>query len=381
MSKLGNRLFNWYDSHSTFLPFKKQLAVIEKSSLNKSLSVMKKKVDEMSIGEMHEYAKINTKKELMEWIDNGAETEYTVHRNRMMLDEILLMPKSINTVEIASTETDLFDKTYDMPIFIAPMGRMGWISKYGETSFGIASQQMNIPLFVSEKSTYPIETIKKKSSADIIWMRYYDSGNDVQNFIKSIERIKKIKGSGFGITVDAQLSTKVKFRRLYNYATEDLKNRAIDMNKIKKIVSSSDLPVIIKGILNPLDAKEALESGVSAIIVSNHGGRNLDYSPSSIEMLPEIVKVVNGKIPVLFDSGVRYGTDVLKAISIGASGVLVGRPACWALIAGEVNGVKRMLYTLQDELKRAMILTGKKDLKSLKDMEKVHLLPSEINFL
>jgi isopentenyl diphosphate isomerase/L-lactate dehydrogenase-like FMN-dependent dehydrogenase len=134
---------------------------------------------------------------------------------------------------------------------------------------------------------------------------------------------------------------------------------------LRELKSYAKVPILVKGILTAEDAKLAVEHGASGVVVSNHGGRYLDYAPSTIEALPEIVDAVGGRIPVLIDGGFRRGTDILKALSIGAKAVLLGRPVLWGLGAFGEAGVKRALEMLQTELALAMGLAGKPNLASL----------------
>jgi 4-hydroxymandelate oxidase len=118
--------------------------------------------------------------------------------------------------------------------------------------------------------------------------------------------------------------------------------------------------VLLKGILNPEDATRAVDEGVDGLIVSNHGGRNLDGLPATIDALPRVVEAVGGRIPVLMDSGIRRGTDILMALALGANAVLVGRPYAYGLAAGGAAGVERVIRILREELERAMALTGRR---------------------
>ena len=122
--------------------------------------------------------------------------------------------------------------------------------------------------------------------------------------------------------------------------------------------SHTSLPIIIKGLLAPEDAELALSYGVDGIIVSNHGGRQLDSAPTALEVLPQVLRVVQGRVPVLIDGGIRRGTDVLKALAMGASAVLLGRPILYGLAVGGEAGVTRVLGLLRGELELAMALTG-----------------------
>jgi 4-hydroxymandelate oxidase len=127
---------------------------------------------------------------------------------------------------------------------------------------------------------------------------------------------------------------------------------------IEWLKSFTKIPILLKGILNPDDAEQAVKAGVSGIIVSNHGARNLDTVPATIEVLPYITQRVNQRIPVLVDGGVRRGTDIVKAIALGANAVLVGRPICYGLACGGAEGVAKVLEILQKELQMAMALAG-----------------------
>jgi len=129
--------------------------------------------------------------------------------------------------------------------------------------------------------------------------------------------------------------------------------------------SMTKVPVLLKGILNPNDAEKAVASGVDGIIVSNHSGRNLDTVPATIEVLPGIVNKVNKRIPVLMDGGIRRGTDVLKAMSLGASAVLVGKPICYGLACGGSEGVTKVMNILRKEFEYAMALSGRSSIASL----------------
>jgi isopentenyl diphosphate isomerase/L-lactate dehydrogenase-like FMN-dependent dehydrogenase len=129
--------------------------------------------------------------------------------------------------------------------------------------------------------------------------------------------------------------------------------------------SAADLPVVIKGVLTAEDAALAVEQGADAIVVSNHGGRQLDSVVATIDALPEVVAAVNGRVPVLMDGGIRRGTDVLKALALGATAVLIGRPYVWGLAAFGQAGVQRVIELLRAEFKLSMALAGKPNLASI----------------
>jgi 4-hydroxymandelate oxidase len=141
--------------------------------------------------------------------------------------------------------------------------------------------------------------------------------------------------------------------------------KSLTWTDIEWLKSLTKLPVLLKGILNPNDAEKAIQIGCSGIIVSNHSGRNLDTVPATIEVLPSIARKVNKRIPVLMDGGIRRGTDVLKAMALGANAVLVGKPVCFGLACGGSEGVAKVMTILQKEFEFAMALSGRSSIKSI----------------
>jgi len=144
-----------------------------------------------------------------------------------------------------------------------------------------------------------------------------------------------------------------------------LSNPTFNWRDLEWLRSFVKVPLLLKGIMNPEDAMRAVEAGVDGIIVSNHGGRNLDMLPATIEALPRVVEAVRGQIPVLMDSGIRRGTDVLMALALGARAVLIGRPYAYGLAAGGAEGVERVIRIVREELERAMALTGRRSIAEI----------------
>lgn len=144
-----------------------------------------------------------------------------------------------------------------------------------------------------------------------------------------------------------------------------LSNPTFSWRDVEWLRSFLGVPLLLKGIMTPDDAVRAVEAGVDGIIVSNHGGRNLDMLPASIEALPRVVEAVRGRIPVLMDSGIRRGTDILMALALGARAVLVGRPYAYGLAAGGADGVERVIRILREEFERAMALTGRRSIAEI----------------
>jgi isopentenyl diphosphate isomerase/L-lactate dehydrogenase-like FMN-dependent dehydrogenase len=138
----------------------------------------------------------------------------------------------------------------------------------------------------------------------------------------------------------------------------NLLDQSLTWRDVEMLAEISDLPVVVKGVLTPEDARMALDHGAGAIVVSNHGGRQLDGVPATLDALPDVVEAVDGRVEVYVDGGVRRGTDVATAVALGARAVLIGRPVVWALTAGGEDGVRRLLGLLRDEIELALALLG-----------------------
>lgn len=167
--------------------------------------------------------------------------------------------------------------------------------------------------------------------------------------LKNLEKVTKAAGQSSQETTEGS-----KFGRHFSKLIDD----GLTWDFIPWLKSHTTLPVLVKGILAPDDARKAVALGADGIIVSNHGGRQLDFSPAPIDMLPHVVKAVQGKVPVLVDGGIRRGTDVIKCLALGAKAVLLGRPLLWALTLGGEDGVRQALGMLREELELAMALLG-----------------------
>ncbi len=198
----------------------------------------------------------------------------------------------------------------------------------------------------SLESTYGLDAIAEANGWGVKICKPREQ-QAIKEFIKKAERIKAI---AFGIDVDGcgSLIMAKHNKPVYRKSPED----------IKELVSFTKLPFIIKGIMDPIDAIDAVEAGVKAIVVSNHGGRVLDHTLGTAEVLPKIVNAVKGKVIILFDGGVRTGYDVLKVLALGADGVLIGRDVIRAAVGGGIDGVTRLMNHYQATLMKAMKMTG-----------------------
>lgn len=309
-----------------------------------------------------------------EYVASGAADEFTVRWNRQALDAIKLNPTMLTDVTKLDTSVSLFGHTSPSPILIAPTAFHKIMHPDGELATARGASAASTIYVVSSFTTTPIEEIAKVATQPL-WFQLYV--RDDRAFTKDV--VQKAESQGcraICVTVDTPVSgarnrqQRVKFKLPDNVNAPYMvslgpQNTPLTWKDIEWLQSFTKIPVLVKGILNPDDAERAIQSGVSGIIVSNHSGRNLDTVPATIEALPRIAAKVNKRVPILMDGGIRRGTDVLKAIALGANAVLVGKPICFGLACGGAEGVAKVLSILKYEFELAMALTGKASIASI----------------
>ncbi|MEZ5825039.1 MAG: alpha-hydroxy acid oxidase [Geminicoccaceae bacterium] len=344
---------------------------------------------------------------MFDFIDGGAEEERTRRRNEDGFADHQIWPKPLEGAGTPDTSVMLFGQRLNQPVMIGPTGLSGALWPSGEIAAAAAAHAAGTIWCMSHASTVPIEDVAKAATSGPLWFQvfiYRDRGL-TESFIQRArdagykalvlttdnqvlgQRERDLR-NGFTIPphprlhniADVALSLPWLLRhgfrlgsiRMANYDAAgfdgriaslgarmgDMLDPAMSWSDVEWVRKVWDGPLLIKGILHPDEAERAISRGVDGVIVSNHGGRQLDDAPSSIEALPHVVDRVAGRIPVLHDGGVRRGKDVLKALALGARLCLIGRPHLWGLaLAGEA-GVARILEIYRSELERAMILAG-----------------------
>jgi 4-hydroxymandelate oxidase len=306
-------------------------------------------------------------KRAFEYVASGAADELSLRWNRQAFDAIKLNTSVLNDVSNLDTSISLFGNKLPYPILIAPTAFHKVMHPEGELATARGASAASAIYVVSSYTTTPLEEIAKVAT-QALWLQLYV--RDDRDFTKSL--IQKAESLGFRalcITVDTPVAG---VRNRQDRAKFDLdgvdtpyslgpliQKKPLTWKDIEWIKSFAKIPVLLKGIMNPADAEKAVQAGVSGIIVSNHGGRNLDSVPATIEVLPKIAEKVNKQMPILLDGGIRRGTDVMKALALGANAVLVGKPVCFGLAAGGAAGVAKVMEILKDEFEIAMKLTGK----------------------
>jgi 4-hydroxymandelate oxidase len=303
-----------------------------------------------------------------EYVASGAADEFTVRWNRQAFDNLKINPTLLTDVRQLDTRVSLFGQELPYPIMIAPTAYHKIMHPEGELATARGAGAAEAVYVVSSFTTTPLEEIAKVATQPL-WLQLYV--RDDRSFTKDL--IQKAEHEGYRalcVTVDTPVAGVRNRQQRVNFSLPEgvhtphmadafALTKSLTWKDIEWIKSFTKIPVLLKGILNPSDAEKAIEAGVSGIIVSNHGGRNLDTVPSTIEALPRIAEKVNNRVPLLVDGGIRRGTDVLKALALGANAVLVGKPVCFGLACGGAEGVTKVLEILRHEFELAMALTGK----------------------
>lgn len=313
----------------------------------------------------------------------GAEGEFTLRRNRDAFDWVELVPRKIAAVNSIQTALELFGTKMAFPIIVSPTAGHGQFHPDGElaTHRGAAAAS-NTPMIVSNNSSFPFDKVAA-AAASPVWVQLYPKRQLDANR-QYLESAQAAGARAVVVTIDQQASTYERAQHDRNLAMSTAAQRAgarppatpspyrvpdfrlwYEWKFFDQIRPFIKVPMLAKGVLTAEDAKLCLDRGVDGIYVSNHGGRSLDYDPSTLEVLPEIVDAVHGRVPVLFDSGIRRGPDILKALALGASAVCLGRAALWGLASYGPAGVQRVLEILQAELVEAMRYTGRPTLASI----------------
>ena len=316
------------------------------------------------------------------FIEAGTYEEYTLKRNRTALDAVCLRPRFMVDVRERDATTTVMGHKIDFPVMIAPAGHHGIAHRDGECAVVRAAGEAGTIMGVGADSNYTLEEIASQATAPV-WFQLYHRNRELSEML--LRRAVDAGYSAIMVTVDNPIpgtkerDIRNRYRRpegleLANFVGEEaglglvkgtpeaqaweMRRLPVRWEDVAWVKSVTSLPLIIKGIRTPADALGCVQRGVDGIVVSNHGARQLDGSHSSIETLPDIVDAVNGRAEVYLDSGIRRGTDVLKALSLGAKAVFIGRPLFWGLAVGGEAGVSRTLEILRAEFDRAIGYCG-----------------------
>jgi len=342
----------------------------------------------VSLSDFEALARERIPRVAFEYISGGAADEITLRWNRESFDRIRLRPQILVDVSKLDTRLTLFGQELPFPILLAPTAYHRLVHPEGELATVKGADAAGATLIASMLATVTIEAMAKAATQPL-WFQTYILKD--RGFTRDlVQRAENAGCKALCVTVDSPVvgvrnrDQRAKFALPPEMERANLKglmrpggnlrppegdiytpilDASLTWKEIDWLRSFARTPVLLKGVLNPNDADQAVKAGASGIIVSNHGARNLDTVPATIDVLPEVVEKVAGRIPILMDSGIRRGTDVLKAL--GASAVLIGRPYLYGLGGAGPEGVRRIVNILQTEFRIAMALSGRASLQSI----------------
>ena len=305
---------------------------------------------------------------------HGTESEFTLNRNRDAFDWVRLVGRGGVDPADVDTSTELFGHAMPSPIMLAPTSRQRDLHPDGELGMHRAATTTGTTMIVSNASSFPFARSARGADGPLWYQRY--ATREMEPNRVALGEAQEVGAQTIVVTIDQQASyyerdlhdrhlggtpRRVTRRVVENPANPYRVNPGrlwYEWRLFDDLRPMCEVPMLAKGILTGEGAKKCLEHGVDGIIVSNHGGRAIDYGPSSLEVLEEVVEAVGGRVPVLIDSGFRRGSDALKALALGADGVCFGRASRWGLGAFGEAGAQKVLEILDAELRQAMAAAG-----------------------
>jgi len=352
----------------------------------------------LTVDEYEQLARERMERTAYDYYAGAAGDEQTLADNRRAFDRLKLRPRVLVDVSAIDMRATVVGHAIDLPVMLAPTAFNRLADEHGELAAARAAGAAGTLMIASTLSTCSLEEIAAAATGPL-WFQLYvykDRG-------MTEELVARAEASAYKalvLTVDTPLLGR-RFRDVRNQfvlpegismqnfalaATQaarwgrhssfsayvhDLFDPTLSWEAVEWLRSRTKLPIILKGIMTAEDAGLAVQAGVNGIVVSNHGGRQLDGAAATIDVLPEITDTIDGRIDVLLDGGIRRGSDVLKALAFGARAVLIGRPYLWALAANGEQGVRDVLALLRDELRLAMALAGRPTIASI-DRSLIH---------
>jgi isopentenyl diphosphate isomerase/L-lactate dehydrogenase-like FMN-dependent dehydrogenase len=381
-----------------------------------------------NIFDLREIAKQRLPKGLFEFVDRGTEDEVSLKNNRAVFERIRLKPRTLVDVSTRNQGVTLFGKQHKMPILIAPTGIAGLLWHEGEIALARAAKEAGIPFTLATGSMTAMERVAEQAGGTLWFQLYMWPDRSMSH--KLVERAKAAGFEALVVTVDGVSSGNREYNlrngftipfsftrknvtdvmmhpgwllnvlakyvfttgmpRYENYPSEikykvtakpmgrsQMRNDSLNWDDLRDLRKMWPGKLIVKGILHPQDAVMAADCGADGVVVSNHGGRNLDTAISPMEVLPEVADAVGKRITVLVDSGFRRGTDVVKALALGAHAVQIGRSTLYGIAAGGQPGANRALGIFREEIDRVMALLGCCSVAEL-DSEILHFAESTL---
>ena len=327
------------------------------------------------------------------YVAGGAGEEITVKANRAAFERWRIVPRMLVDVTERDLSTTVLGTDLPAPVMFAPVGVMSIVHDEAERAVARAAAELKLPMVLSNAASTTMEDVAQELGDTPRWFQlYWPTDNDLA--ASFVQRASDAGYSAIVVTLDTRLLAwrprdlsrgylpflkgegvanylqDPVFREALDKSPEDdiqaaighwatlFSNPGLNWDDLAFLQAHTDLPIVLKGVLHPDDARKAVDHGVDGLIVSNHGGRQVDGSIAALEALPDVVEAVPEDFPVLFDSGIRTGADVFKAIALGAKAVLVGRPYVWGLGLGGQDGVKQVLRSLLADFDLTLALSG-----------------------
>ena len=369
-----------------------------------------------NIHDLREMARRKLPKGVFEFVDRGTEDEVALRNNRAALERIRLKPRVLADVSRRSQEITLFGRKLPMPVALGPTGTAGLLSYGGEIAVAKAAATAGIPCTVATNSMTSMEAIAEQAGGRLWFQLYMWSDRSLSH--KIVERAKAVGFEALMVTVDGAVPSNREYNhrngfevpihfnarnvtdvlskprwlagvflrqllvsgmpRFENYPREVmdglmartlkksiLKNDSLDWDDVRELRRRWPGVLMVKGILHPQDAVRAADCGADAVIVSNHGGRNLDSSIAPIDALPDVLDAAGKRLTVIVDSGMRRGTDVVKALALGAKAVFIGRASLYGVAAHGEVGALRAIHIFREEIDRTIAQLGVRSIEEL----------------
>ncbi|HJR44884.1 MAG TPA: lactate 2-monooxygenase [Actinomycetota bacterium] len=354
----------------------------------------------MSLPGIEEAARQKMTERAYGYVAGGATSEDTVAENLAAFRRWRLVPRALEDVGTRDLSVELFGSRFESPVLLAPIGVQSIVHEDGELATARAASKVGVPIVLSTAASNSIEDVATASGGGPRWFQlYWPTGEEVM--ASFVRRAEAAGYEAIVVTIDTRLLawrprdldaaylpflsaegvanylTDPAFKGLLEKSPEEdigaavmqwaaqFANPGLSWDHLPLIRKYTKLPVLLKGILHPDDARRALDVGIDGIVVSNHGGRQVDGAIATLDALPEVVEAVGDRVPVLLDSGIRTGADICKALALGARAVLLGRPFVWGLgLAGEA-GVEHVVRSILADLDLTVALLGLDSIRGL----------------
>jgi len=336
-----------------------------------------------------------------DWVAGVAGGGATGRANLSAFERWRIVPRMLRDISERDLGVEILGERWPTPFAIAPIGVQTASHPEGEKATARAAASLGVPMMVSTVSAFPMEEVAEASGDGPRWFQlYWPEPSDLT--LSLLRRAEEAGYSAIVVTLDTQslgwresnlqlahlpflsgvglanyFSDPV-FRSLLDRPPEEDVEAAAEKylevfsdlsrtwESLRFLRENTDLPILVKGVQHPDDARRAIDQGMNGIVVSNHGGRQTDGSVGTLEVLPDVAEAVNGRVPILFDSGIRRGCDVFKALALGADAVLVGRPFMWALAVGGEEGVREFLLNFTADIDLTFGLAGKRNVQEIR---------------